>query len=244
MKKKELERLCIERFLEVLTVQYLGKLVDHENPDFLLVGKDGTVGIELTRLYREATQGDSPLKEQEVLREQTMKRAKDIYDARHLPPIHVSVHFNHSCRLKKNELADMAATIADLGERNIPLEGGSQTEEYNWMNRAYFPDTIDCVMVFRSKALTKSTWSAPSVGFLPELNPTQVALKIADKEQRLTDYLRACDRAWLVLMSNGDMLASVVDLGDEAKEASYPTRFSRVFWFKWPDHAYELKVGQ
>lgn len=243
MKKKALEQILISRFLEVLQNGNLGQLIAHENPDFLLQSDSGTLGIEITRLYRAATPGESPLKEQEVLRESVMKGAKVIYDKKALPPIHVSVHFNQAFRLRKQTVQPTAAVVAALGERLIPdAEGGSKSEEYEWTNRAYFPDTIDLVMVHRMKGATRSSWSAPSVGFLPELSPTEVAQKISEKELRLSDYMKACSRVWLVLVSRGDMLSSVVDLTEAAKRASYSSGFERIFWFAWPDSAHELKV--
>jgi hypothetical protein len=243
MEKKALEQLLIARFLEVIQARDLGHMSAHENPDFLLQSDSGMLGIEITRLYRKAAPGESPLKEQEVLREGVMKRAKAIYEGRALPPIHVSVHFNQAFRLRKQAVEQTAAVVAALGERLIPdTENGSTSEEYEWTNRAYFPDTIDHVMVYRMKGATHSSWSAPSVGFLPELSPAEVAQRISEKELRLSDYMKACSRVWLVLVSRGDMLSSVVDLTEAAKQATYSSGFERIFWFAWPNSAHELKV--
>ncbi len=115
MDKKEIERLIISKFLEALRENALGDVTDHENPDFLLLSATPTLGIEITRMYREPLPGESSLKEQEVLRERVMVKAKKLYDAKGLPPIHVSVNFRHDFQLKKQIIDQTAEVVASLG---------------------------------------------------------------------------------------------------------------------------------
>ena len=87
--KDETEKTYLEGFAKTLPKFPVGRLSKSENPDFLISNDGSTLGIELTRIFRKPPQGESPLREQESLREQIAESAKARYDVLGQPPIHL-----------------------------------------------------------------------------------------------------------------------------------------------------------
>jgi hypothetical protein len=143
MTKDEIEQIYLEGVAKTLPKFPAGHLSKSENPDFLISNESGTLGIELTRIFRKPRQGESVLREQESLREQIVELAKARYDALGRVPIHVGVFFNDQIALRRRDVKPMATTLVDLAMRLMPDPGERREEEYNWVNREYFPEAVE-----------------------------------------------------------------------------------------------------
>jgi hypothetical protein len=201
------------------------------------------LGIELTGLFQKPAPGQSPLREQESLREQITTMAKAQYDAMGAPPLHVSVHFADHPPVRKSDVRLLADKVVNLALRHTPPVGGRSHEEYDWVNREYFPEQISAVMVFRPEARRESFWSTPSAGYLPKLSSVDVQAEIDGKDPRVSDYRRQCDRVWLVLCSHGEGLSSYVELAEEAYAHAYSTQFDRMLHYRWSKTVHELLIA-
>jgi hypothetical protein len=238
--KEELERIYIEAFANAYPAFPSGRMDKSENPDFLVHNGEDVLGIELTRIFRKSRHELSPMREQESLRERIADIAKSEYDERDLPPVHVSVFFDDQHILRKADVRRIAEKLVALVVRLMPEPGYSCEEEYDWINREYFPEEVLHVIVRRREYMTASFWSTPLAAFLPQVGPEEIQAEIAKKEQKLDLYLRSCARAWLVLLSHGEGLSSIIAVSSEALSAKYLTRFERVFLFQMPASVNEL----
>jgi hypothetical protein len=75
------ERWALERFQQA-SGEIAGEIVDtnREKPDFEVITAAGSVGVELTRYFRERGQRGSPIREAESLREELLRLAQENYD--------------------------------------------------------------------------------------------------------------------------------------------------------------------
>ena len=242
MTKDEIEKTYLDGFAKTLAKFPVGWLSKSESPDFLISNEEGTLGIELTRIFRKPSQGESPLRAQESLRERITESAKARYDALGQPPIHVGVLFNNQFALRRPDVKQIAQRLADVAIRLIPDPGERRVEEYKWINRNYFPEAIDVIVVGRPERLHRSVWSIASAGDLPPLSISEVQARITTKDIRVPDYLKQCDHIWLVLCTCGSGLSSYLELSDEATQATYQGQFTRVFVYKWPSTVQELAI--
>ena len=241
MTQDELEHIYLQEFAKALPAFPSGTPQKSKNPDFLVHLSDHTLGIELTRLYRAALPGTPPLKSQESLRERIAAGAKAQYDAQGLPPIHVSVSFNDQFPLKKTDVRRISQQLVNLAIRLLPEPGSFREEEYQWTNRAYFPQEVIAIHV---RAFgDRSFWSTPTAGFLPKLSPSDVQQEIDRKNKKVHLYLQCCSRVWLVICTHAEGLSSIVDISSEALAASYESTFEHVFIFKWPSSVHQLSVA-
>src|SRR5438128_11209640 len=69
MTKKDVERYHLELFRETCSDFPSGTIVDSEEPDFLIENGSAAIGIELTELYREASESGRPMQAWERLAE-------------------------------------------------------------------------------------------------------------------------------------------------------------------------------
>jgi hypothetical protein len=240
--KDEIEKTYLEGFAKNLAKFPAGRLSKSENPDFLISNEEGTLGIELTRMFRKPLQGERPLREQESLREQITESAKTWYVALGQPPIRVAVLFNNRVTLRRRDVKGIAQTLTKVAIRLMPDPGKRRVEEYKWINRNYFPEAIDVIVVGRPERLRRSSWSIASVEDLRPLSMSEVHGRITAKDTRVSDYLKQCDRIWLVLCTGGAGLSSYLELSEEATQATYHGQFTRVFVYKWPSTIQELTL--
>jgi hypothetical protein len=242
MTKDELEWAYLNGFAEAFADFPTGKIEKSENPDFLLRGGSHTLGIELTRLFHPPEQSGFLLREQESLRQSVVTNAKRLYDVYGLPAVNVGVFFNDHHPLRKVDVRAVSRSVFDIVVRLNPKTGESREEEYDWVNRAYFPEQIAAVRVARLEGLNESEFGAPTGALLPTVSHTDLQTEIDGKESRLSDYRRVCDKAWLVMCLNGESLSSTLTIPDDTVGAAYRSAFDRVFVFNWPTTIYTLKV--
>jgi hypothetical protein len=241
--KTEVERTYLNGFAKTLKDFPAGCILKSENPDFLISADERPIiGIELTRMFRTPVQGEPPLREQESLREQIKYSAKARYVDLAQPPISVGVLFNNRVVLRRRDVKRVAQMLADVAIRLMPDPGEQRTEKYNSINRNYFPEEVDTIVVGRPERLHRSAWHIASAEDLRPLSMSDIQGRITAKNARVSDYLKKCDRIWLVLCTGGSGLSSYLELSDEASQARYHGQFTRVFIYKWPSTVRELAI--
>ena len=230
MDKKDREWDCLQSFSKCFPEFPQGRMVPTENPDFLVHTQNGILGIELTLLHRETPDAKHPMQEQEVLGRQVLQKASELYDQKHLPPIHMSVHFNPQYRLVKLEVPDTARAVLDL----VLATGTSsrfelkETEE----NTEHWPQQIARIVGLRNPSLTKRTWSPTDAGCVPDLHPDLVQMVISRKNRRVQDYRRRCTEIWLLLVADGFGISSTVTVTHHVTRHNYDSEFDRIFLFQ------------
>jgi len=148
--KKDVERAYLERFRSLIPDFPPGRIEATEEPDFLVHQPASILGLELTDLHRDTPSGIRPQQADEAMRHRVVARAQTLYVASGNPPVRVSVFFNQHHQIQKLDVEQLARCIADLATRNLPAQGTSREQGYDWVNRAYFPEAIHKIKVQRS----------------------------------------------------------------------------------------------
>lgn len=228
--KKDIERLYLDRVRSLLADFPVGEIVEREPPDFLVQAAGRVVGIEITELHRDDDDGQPiPLQARQAVREQIVARAKAIYDAdKRNPPVDSKLLIK-DLPFSRTDVEPLAHAIADLTRRNIPPEGVlSESEEYDWINRAYYPEVVDRIRVARFEGLTESHFSVDGSAWAGPMGADQVRDVIQAKDASVNEYLRHCDEAWLVIVADNARLSSFFTDDAEVRAAVFATRFARV----------------
>lgn len=240
--KKRHERSALDRFLELLKTPVPESIEPDEEPDFVLTFGGRRVGIEMTDLYWSATRAGRPRQEQESLRRRVVEAAERLYADRNLPPVHVSVHFNDQYVLNKTAIQLLAAQIVTWAAARVPRIGESFEEQYDWVNRDYFPEHLHSLRIYRHAPLAEARFSAPDADYAPQLDAANVEHRLQSKNSRHRQYLRKCDEAWLVIGFNTDRLSTTFQISQVITDTVYETPFSRVFLLQLiAPHLFELK---
>jgi hypothetical protein len=229
--QKEAERWQFDRFRRLSGLLADRGMVEDEEPDFLV--SDGrVVGVELTELFWEDGAGVVPHQAMEALRARIAEVAWGKYDAKGLPPVHVSAHFNPSYIPSKRDVPRLADAIANWAAAHVPEEGSSFSEDYDWDNREYFPDEVNHLGIWRSAGFEKSFFSSPGAAFIPELARSDIERALRLKEPKVQTYRKKCEEAWLLINCDGGRLSNVFELEDAVLEEDFESSFDRVFLFR------------
>lgn len=243
--KKDVELLRLERFKSFIADFPDGRLEPTEEPDFLIHCNNRVVGIELTDLHRETPPGQVPQQAREAMRNRVVTRAKELYDARCLPPVLVSFHLDDRIHVQKSEVEQFAAELAALVSANIPWENSSNEVPTDWHDFRKLPAILHKVSVRRLDVVTKTFFSAPGATWVASLSREDIVRALASKEPKLAAYRTRCDEAWLVINADIESMATWFDFYSAPLQEPFTTAFDRVFVVRhFRGKAYELGTSR
>jgi hypothetical protein len=228
--KKREEQFFVERFLSRVDLQYI--LESCEAPDFRLHDESKTTGLEVTRLFHSPGKVGMPRRAIESLREDVVERARSLYKSTEQPIVHVSVFFNSSKAFNKPRVSTLANELNDLVIRNIPLPDSHTEEEYDWINRDWFPEEIHRISVWRFSALTSSHWSAPDAEYVPSCTVETIQDVISKKAARFEAYSKLVPECWLLLVLDDFRLSGMFQLSESVLSHQFGSPFHRVYILK------------
>lgn len=242
--KKDVERWHLCRFEESYSDFPSGEVHPGETPDFRIVSPDRSVGIELTQLFRPSEDGRQPLQEIERLRDLIVEKAEALYIGTGGPPLDVLVYFASHAVLNKANRDDVAARLAGLVSRRLPEAGQSYSEEYDWVNREWFPEELSYVRVVRFEHRDWSLWRASSAGFVPDVTPELIQAAIDRKVADISAHRATCDEAWLLIVADGFNISSTMSITEHSRLHRYRSPFDRTIYFdNFRKQAHDLAVG-
>lgn len=228
MNKKEIEMHYLDRLRVAMPDFPQGRIESTEEPDFLIHGDDSIIGIELTELHRETQDGVKPQQALEAMRHRVVARAQELYSAKGLPPVKVSVFMRDNHDIRKDHVQSLAEALCQLVERNLPNPNSSRREEYDWVNRAHFPEPIIEVSVHRLDVITKTFFSVPGATWVSTLSNSDIARVVGPKELKLPAYLKKCNRAWLVINADIGPMSTWFEFDASAPLLPLKSKFERI----------------
>src|SRR6266540_4856916 len=241
--QKERERWQLERF-KISCVDFpSGLITPGEEPDFLIGGGSGVVGIELTDLYRTDSDDRLPRQASEGLRDQIVKRAQRIYERLSGPEVWVSVHFSPYAKLRKSLVPGLATKLATIvAAAGLGVNGNVNLEDES--DAPGFPDEFSMFNIRRLQVLTKGFWTAPDAAFVPDCEPNEIQQIIDKKNKRVPSYHRKCQTMWLLIVIDGFALSSTVNVPDATRIHVYRSGFDRTFVSEnAAERSFELKTA-
>ncbi|OQC54481.1 MAG: hypothetical protein BWX54_02209 [Verrucomicrobia bacterium ADurb.Bin018] len=188
----------MEWFLENEAITH-ENIQNHENPDFLVKIDEQITGVEVTNLYLESSPGKkgSKIKAAESRRTKWLRALAAEYYKRHQTPIRLNLWTNFSlCQELEDAILSKLKTISQIPlwkpvRYEIELEMGRRCVAY--------------VMRLPSKFHKYSRWTFINdhVGFVGDISWDHIINAVDKKSVRVTDYLKCCDRVWLILVADG-----------------------------------------
>ena len=135
----------------------------------------------------------------------------------------------HNRHIGKNEVESLASAIAKIAVKNIPPANSSVREEYDWTNRAYFPDIINSIAVHRLSGITQTHFNCPGSTWVAPLMPVDIERAIASKEGKYTTYRKCCVEVWLLINADISSMSTWFQFDAGVLTGSFETSFQRVF---------------
>lgn len=112
-RKKAKELAQLKMFKELFGGFPIGDISESENPDFLVGVKEGCIGIEITELHQEASEGakQSP-RAQSATKEAVLRQAERLCEEWQLGSFHVNVNFHPGCEVSRARQQALAGELA------------------------------------------------------------------------------------------------------------------------------------
>jgi hypothetical protein len=225
------ERRLFDRFSSVYRSLPAGIVRQSERPDFLIVGPERAVGIELRGLSHPFGRGEDDPLAIVGRKRQLADLAEREYQNLNGPACYVWLSFRPGQNLRGN-LRREAGKLAVLVCTEMLVQ-----------QKSSFSLSLNHGPVRRlqiAKAADPSTrqWRIVDAGWIPELSPLNVSVAIAQKELRLLEYRAKCDEIWLLLHTDGFEVATSFSVGESVSEATFATGFDRVLIFQVFEGAY------
>lgn len=180
--------------------------------------------------------GSSPQQAQESLRFRIAETAQCLYENGGHPNLYASIHFNPQYVLKKSEVQRLSKLIADVLVKNVPSIGQSYGEEYDWINRDYFPEEIMSISAYNFPSARQSRFYSPSAAFVPTIEEKDIRRVLLHKANKLARYRKRCNEVWLLINCVVGQLSSFFKHEEAVLQLSYQSHFDRVFLCRHMEH--------
>ena len=227
--KKEVEAVYLERFRTLLSSFPEGRIEPSEEPDFLIWRPSSVLGIELMELHRETPVGTSPQQAREAMHRRVIERAQELYVAGGHPAARVTVFMHEGRHIERAEVDRLARDICGLAIRNLPGPNSTGEEFYEWIKRAYFPDAVNNVRVYRLDAQMETHFNCPGATWVASLSRTDIERALAAKAPKYPAYRKSCDEAWLIINADLRAMSTWFQFDSEGILGFFETNFERVF---------------
>lgn len=212
-----------------------------ECPDFVWDEMEQPLGIEITRLFRDAREGERPMQAQESDQRTTVELARQLYEKRNLPNLDIRVIFGNT-EIKKSRRGFLAGKLADLIQQYLPAPD-SWIRFDNDFEDDSIPEEISYLSIARLEGLTRNHWSVSDAGFVQEDFVLELQKKIDEKNLRLQQYLKKCSQCWLLIVAEGTGPSSFFDLNENTAHHCYHSLFERTFFMEAFTHkVFELNT--
>ena len=238
-KKKKHERAHFELFAGLFAKVPGGsclRLSCHDdNPDFLVKSGGRTIGIEHTELFkrreRSAKRPYTPA-ELEGIQQGIIRKAKESYTRRGLPPVTVIVWFYPS--MKHTRLVSGRSQAIGVELSRFVAE---------WVRVPHSPEEWpkpgDRIPEISHLSIHEghSSWAKGNPSLVGPPNVSEIQRRVDEKNTKYDVYRQKCDECWLLIAANKYNSAQGYDftLGGCALTHCYESRFERVFFLELGD---------
>jgi hypothetical protein len=242
---KGLELHYLERFKSLISDFPDGEVEVSERPDFIIQNKTGAVGIELTELHKQAPLGKRELQANQAMWNLVTQSVLNQYKLLGLPNLYATLHFNQSYEISKSEGIKLSRIILDIITNNIPEEGCNFSEEYDWINRDYFPEHLHQISMTRLPGQDETFFNNPMSTWVGPLPKTLIEETIRFKESKLPAYQKRCSHNWLLITIDTAFMSTWFSSDECMERMEFTTDFDRVYILKsFENRVVRLKVIQ
>ena len=229
--KKARERHFLEEFATIYAAFPEGRIVDHESPDFLIEQGTNVIGIEIVDYVKGQNKGESVERRNEVLWQTIANDAKEKFEAKYNIPLLIHFLWNKRYTLRQSEISPLADDAVSIIEKHVPTQlfesvriGSDEPDN------TLFEKVCHSITVWRVRNEKQSLWSLISSGWI-EVQTEEIQYLLDSKNDKVEEYLQACDKVWLIIVADEQYISSNIDIPGAVANNVYKSAFEQVFIF-------------
>lgn len=198
MVNKRAERVYLEWARAHYALFPSGDISESEEPDYIVSGPEGPLGVEVTQLFQPCSDSNFTPKQTESFQEKVIRGAEDIYYKAQGHPVDVRVYFSIRPNQKQDK-QQLACAIADFVHANYPQE--KNVLRFRESDPATpLPPGLGAISIARPLSDPASRWFAGAAGKTELLTYELVAETIAKKNARIPSYRAHAKWVWLLIV--------------------------------------------
>lgn len=233
--KKSEEVLYLRQFRSFISDFPEGETLPDESPDFRILDRTLSVGIEITKLFKPAVDPARPEQAIESHNFEIVDDARILSELRGHPYLHVAVFFSREITRTKAERWELSRALAGCVHHNIPAVGESVELEWHPASGNLLPDGIDQVQISRDVDRRRSHWYWPKAGFVRSDAVGLIQDAIDSKTLKIGRYLEKVDSCWLLIVADGMKPSSMIRPDAASLEYKYSSPFERTYFMHSAD---------
>ncbi|MCE9523232.1 MAG: hypothetical protein K8S25_12475 [Alphaproteobacteria bacterium] len=195
--------------------------VQAEAPDFRSVETERSIGVEVTRLFRQSARLDV-----ESTKDRIVEEARNIAMAMTLPPADVTFFFSFEGKIsakRRRRIAD--ATVRFVADHMPPF--GSYS---NFDGHPGQPREVDLILVNRVQPGPQGQWRWLEAGMVERDPSVMICEAIARKESKLDEYLSSCRECWLLLVADSFRPSGKLAIDESWMHRQFESSFARTYF--------------
>lgn len=228
---KQKEQSFFETFQSQASEIPAGSWHKSESPDYILKTRDRVYGVEVTTLIRDNPSNSTSLAAIRTSQERSFRRARELLQSAPISPVDVKVKFRDD-----NRPIDVEETAVELFEfitGKIEIIDDSKT----WHFHESGLKNIQWVSMHLDTTRGKRWLEHHRVGRIHinwiSVDPIDLLQRRIDaKQHKLLDYLRKCDKCWLVIGVDEWTAPEAIDMTENGVKHLYRSDFSRLFFVR------------
>lgn len=206
---------------------------------------ESKLGIEITEYSLGQGKGGSLPRQQESVHQRIAQTAQSLYEAKLSRHLQVSIRWTifTACPALREE-KEIAQRIARHVFDVTSVESGPRQVSWEDVNDPLFTKYGIEISIYPIAGAGKSCWSSMACfSFPPEA--TRIQHVLDEKESKVIDYRKACNRVWLLIAANGNFFSSQFTPESRLGQMKFNSSFDRIFLIEEPQNRiHEFQIAR
>jgi hypothetical protein len=197
--RKMAEREYLDSFRHFCKDFPEGEIIAGEAPDFIVTASGYRIGIEITKIFTHGGGSRTALQSIEAARDRITALAKTYARNIGVPPRAITLFFNWTLPLYRNQEAAIAQAVAQTVFDRLPPPDQSADLECRY--GSIQPREVDQILVHRVNRIEGFEWNWVEASRRVEDAIPYIADAIKRKEKTINACLSECDECWRLIVA-------------------------------------------
>jgi len=205
----------------------LGKVIAGERPDFLIKDATTCVGIEITKIFINRGEDAQSPQSIEAARDRITNLAKRFAQEMGMPPVTVTLFFNYTCPLYREQEASIAKAVTQAVNDELPPLGEQAQLDCGY--GSVQPTEVDEILVYREGG--DHHWKWTEYSRIERNASSYIEAAIRDKAKHIKIYRQECQTCWLLIVAESFRGSGNFKPDESSLSHVYKSPFDRTYFF-------------
>lgn len=198
-------------------------------PDVLASSGETCVGIEIRRIFADESRDGSAQRRHYQLSGQIVSLAQELHRESTNRFFYVHVRVNRTVALHDRRIPEIARRLVDIVSRSAIAVGEDVTIQATSPGISDWPEEIEHIEVAILDLEGQPFWGLTDSAWAGRTSQSLIQQMLDSKEQSCSSFRDEVDEKWLLLVCDGSVGSSFLEVHRTMPEESYSSSFDRAF---------------